>query len=407
MISQAALLSPISNRKTNITIQQGKSAHGKARMRMELSFVPLGRLDKQSTCWMVFTLWISLILVTPPLPCGATVLGDLAASMQPGTWADLNTNNISQAFGFTIDGASHNILPFSDDMVWDPVHHLAYFMGGDHIYDNASDWPRWVQYTENTNSWQILPRPYWFSPGTMHAYGHSALNPANGDFYHKRSGMNPDFFFKYTYATGTWSVLPTFPDFLGVAGAWEYFPELGGPVWTGRSVAYLFRESTGQWVKLANNLVFGDYSSFAKYNPVYHVMVFGGGANNQRKIYKLDSSGNITPLRDSPVDLYMANLVFTVDPVGGDYLVFTDDMVFRTYNVITDTWQNQTSSVPIWSTKYGGPAGHVVATPVGTYGVTMFVTCDYDTCQARLHKHTLSSPPLVQVPTTPTNLTVQ
>jgi len=57
-----------------------------------------------------------------------TPLRDLAASLQPGTWAELTTNNINATLGFT-GGASGNTFGFTENGVWDSVSGQFFFIG--------------------------------------------------------------------------------------------------------------------------------------------------------------------------------------------------------------------------------------------------------------------------------------
>ena len=58
----------------------------------------------------------------------ASVLSDLAASMAPGTWAEIATSNMAPSLA-NVSGASGIILYYSDDMVWNPSTQQAFFIG--------------------------------------------------------------------------------------------------------------------------------------------------------------------------------------------------------------------------------------------------------------------------------------
>ena len=58
----------------------------------------------------------------------ATALASLAASLQPGTWAELTTNNIAPTLAFT-GGASGITIAFSENGVWDPVSRQFFYIG--------------------------------------------------------------------------------------------------------------------------------------------------------------------------------------------------------------------------------------------------------------------------------------
>ncbi|PYV44930.1 MAG: hypothetical protein DMG06_04505 [Acidobacteria bacterium] len=145
----------------------------------------------------------------------------------------------------------------------------------------------------------------------------------------------------------------------------------------------------------------GDYHNFAEYNPVYKVVVFGGG-NGSRKLYKMSSNGMITALQDAPVDVGVQSSLFTVDPASGDYLVFSNtNSSFWVYKVQTDTWIQQAGTPPIFQPPVNETPVHgLVASPISTYGVDLFVDCQtQSSCVVRLYKHAgggaVTPPPLV------------
>ena len=59
-----------------------------------------------------------------------TPLGDLAASLQPGTWAELITNSIAPTLAFT-NGDSGMTFGFAEKGVWDGVSKQFLYIGGD------------------------------------------------------------------------------------------------------------------------------------------------------------------------------------------------------------------------------------------------------------------------------------
>src|SRR2546421_1786995 len=115
----------------------------------------------------------------------STPLGDLAASLQPGTWAELITNNIAPTLAFT-GGDSGMTFGFAEKGVWDGFSKQFVYIGGDHIPAPPAC-PRFVSYSESTNTWQILPNPLWFPcSGTgMHGYDHTAIDPVHRTLYHR------------------------------------------------------------------------------------------------------------------------------------------------------------------------------------------------------------------------------
>src|SRR5712691_8816285 len=77
---------------------------------------------------IVFALGLSRLYYTS---AASTALGNLVASMQPGTWAPLSTLNINQTLSNT-GGVSGTIFGYAEYIKWDSVGHRLYYMGSDH-----------------------------------------------------------------------------------------------------------------------------------------------------------------------------------------------------------------------------------------------------------------------------------
>ena len=333
----------------------------------------------------------------PAEPASAiSEMGKLAASMAPGTWAELKTKNIVETIGS--DGAGGALFGYSEGGAWDPATRQFLYVGGDH-----NGVAEFISYSADTNTWKRFPRPSWIpstnnGSSTIHGYDHNAINPATGDFYHRQFGLN--MVHKYRIATGTWSNLPPIAteDWLAGATGVEYYPELGGLIVVngagGKGSVYLFSEKTQGWSTLVSKLPMGQYHNFAEYSPAHKVMIFGGGHEDPGTLYKLDNAGKVTALKKPPIGLGIGKSIVTVDPIGGDFLVFGSNASFYAYDVIADSWKLQNGTVPFFSPTREGPIWQTNATPVSTYGVTMFVKFyrgEPSRAWVYLYKH--SSPP--------------
>ena len=347
---------------------------------------------------------------THSLSASTTPLADLANSLQPGTWAELATNNIAPTLAFT-GGASGNTFGFTENGVWDPLSRQFLYIGGDHAPTMPDTCPRFVSYHESTNTWQMLPEPAWFpcTPGTaMHGYDHTAIDPIHRNLYHRP--YNDMVVRKLDMSTNTWTNLPSIPTTVManrnccVGVAW--FPERNSLIYasvetSSNGSVIEYQESTGQWQRLGSsvpNLPMGTHQQFAEYNPVNKVVVFGGGAGSH-DIYKVDSLSQVTALQPAPISLGVEESIFTVDPVSGKYLVFNNLKQFWVYDVNQDTWDLQSGTPPIFNTPvYDPPVHGIVATPVDSYGVTMFVKCVSSDCHVYLYKHYPDNvPPTVSI----------
>ena len=128
----------------------------------------------------------------------ATVLGDLARSMSPGTWAELNCTGFTKSL---LDGGGgHHIFEYTDDAVWDPVTEQVLFLGGAHGGNQ-----KFISYNAETNTWRMEPLPSWAINQVGHAYDHNAIDQQNGIMYHH--SMDGRDTRRYVISTGSISIL--------------------------------------------------------------------------------------------------------------------------------------------------------------------------------------------------------
>ena len=59
------------------------------------------------------------VTVNPPPTPGTPALGPLAASMAPGTWAQLTVSNQNAVLG--VGPSSGTMLPYCNEMPWNPI----------------------------------------------------------------------------------------------------------------------------------------------------------------------------------------------------------------------------------------------------------------------------------------------
>jgi len=326
-----------------------------------------------------------------------TQLAQLAGSLTPGTWATLATMNINATL-LDPGGASGYITGDAESIKWDPLTRQLFFLGMDH-HPNTGQ--RFVSYSDSTNTWQILPQTSWMATGGVHhGYDHKALDVAHRYLYVRGQYMDRSVY-RYQIDTKTWERVQdnNVLEYSQCCGGWDYFPELNGVVWfqgsdtqsgsTFYGGLFLRDDLTGSWRRLGARATYvsGDYNNFAEYNPKHKVVIFGGGS---RDLYKLDSSGGVTTLNPAPVSIGNRSGVVTMDPVSGNYLVLSNtNNSFHSYNVASDTWQLLPAS-PIFQFQANPPNGGifgVVATPISTYGVSLFVQCATNNCVVRLYKH--------------------
>jgi len=328
-----------------------------------------------------YLLFIPLVLVQLT---HSTALGDLAKTMKPGTWEELSTNNLPKT---VIDnGVSGSSLGFAENGKWDPNSRQFLFMGMDH----GADMAKFIIYRESDNTWRRQPRPAYVKGN--HGFDHQAIDPIQGVFYLRV--YNSITIYRYVISTDSWSTLPAIPDnikgYIQVAGGLAFFPELGGLVFVngGGGDVFFYEEKTKAWSKPGSGLAMAQYHNFAEYNPIHKVIVFGGG-NGSSDLHKLDSNKQAKTMSNAPINIGTVwGSVFTVDPVSGDYLVMGGDESFRVYDVVNDAWKTQAGPAPVFAASRGDGCYNIIASPISTYGVTMFVTFDFEDSKVFLYKHT-------------------
>ena len=355
---------------------------------------------------LAFVLSSFVVLITPRFSTAGTALGDLAASMQPGAWAELVTSNIGTALQAPGSGGVGHILPYADGMKWDPTSRKVYYMGS----DDPGDGPRWVIYSEAANSWTVVPEQgnWWAGSGVMHQYNQLDLDPTAGVIYK----LTPDGvkWYKYVISSGTWTQLPnTGVQTYSCCEALVYYPEMSSVLMLNAGDVRRYNVTTGQFSWLSTPSSYGtSYHSIAEYNPIHKVVIFGGGNATSQDFYKVNSAGQITTLRTPPIDLESPRTELTYDPVTGTYLVFRMGKTFYTYDVLTDTWSLQpNTNIPadIWNGEAQNHL-HTLATPIATYGVVMFTTCKTGgSCKVYLYKHAPSTIDITP-PAVPRNLRI-
>ena len=327
--------------------------------------------------WLVISSLIILSLnsFSPTLASG-TVLGDLANSMQPGTFKTLQTNGFSNGAILAPSGPSNFITMFSDSAEWDPKYKTVHFIGASH--DNSLT--TYVRYADSTNSWATIPTP--IPNGTLHGYDHNAVNTTTGDFFHRP--FNNSTIHKFSPSNGTWSQFSLPESNFQITGGLEFFPEMNSLVYVDSHIGVWTRHlGTGSWTKRSNALPMGSYHTFIEYNPVHKVVIFGGGQNN-KTVYKMDSGGSITRMGDAPVGLGVGTdeSRVSVDPVSGDYIVLKSDRKMYAYNVVKDQWTTLGVTYPS-----GNPAWGTIEASIATYGVIMFIHYDFSNSAVYLYKH--------------------
>ncbi len=350
---------------------------------------------------------LPLILVALQSAGAATVLGDLAARMQPGTWAQLQTSGFDNGRLLEPCLDFSNIVEYADNATWDHISRRFLFYGASH---GSCYGQKFIIYSDVTNSWttgSLYPGSCSGREGCFeHAYHHNAINTANGEFYYRR---NENIWRYNINSQQQWTLLtdqtPGGENPSVCCGALSYFQEMNSLIWVNGGTRSIHRYdlSTGQWSTMASNVTMGYYDNVIQYNPVHRVMLLGGGRESGRIFYKLDAQGRLTRMKDAPFDAFVGTVysLVSVDPASGKYLVFRPGGQYYEYDITTDTWRLMPSQHPLTDT-YG--YFELVEAPITTYGVIMFVM--HSPARVYVYKHTSTSSIDTVPPAAPTNLKV-
>jgi hypothetical protein len=330
-------------------------------------------------------------------------IADLATSMKPGSWAQLNTNNFQSGAVLAPPGAG-SILEYTDRQVWNPVAKTVMIVGGSHTPSTGQCADTMaVQYAEATGTWSSLPNPCPnFDQSSFngianlgHAYDHNTIDTNTGNLYHRQYYSGNVAVFQQ--ATQTWTKFTNAyctGSSCEVAGALTYFADRNSLVMLdgddGVWEYALSQGTTGSWKQRASSAnragmspVLSGVSSYhneAEYSAQCHCVILGGG-NGSTTLYKYDASGKFTQIATAPAPVKIPDCsasngsILTVDPVGGDLLLWdfaTAGSQFYEYNPGTNTWKTVSIASPIFPGPDGGTC-QTVAIPISTYGVVMFV----------------------------------
>jgi hypothetical protein len=315
------------------------------------------------------------IILTAVMACAVlgSALGDLAASMQPKTWAELSTQGLVAATTGYATGCSSHLIGYADNAVWDPIGKKFLFLGAPHYC-----WPwKFIIYSESTNKWTngSLPASGMDVGGSQigHGYDHNAVDPTTGDVYHKPYHSRT----VYRYSNGSWSTHSTVPSSvmpsLGITGGLAFFPEINGLVYIqgADGGVYYSNKNTGQWSRITQGLAMGPYSNLIEYDRVNQRVYFGGG-NGSSDFYALDKDMKVTKKANVPITYGNSNggASMSIDPVTGTVFIFSYEGSNRyQYNPATNQWGSFTGATPPLSFNF-----NEINAPVSTHGVIMYMT---------------------------------
>jgi hypothetical protein len=333
-----------------------------------------------------------------------SAVSDLAATMQPRTWAKLSSK--INAPGVVVKSNGGNIFEYSNRAAWDPHHKRLYFCGSSHHGTFFNDC---AQYDTETDTWSSIGVPPGFcqdqcpsdAMNFMHGYDHNTFDTKRGVFY-MRTGQ---FLYQYNTLNSTWSQSSPMPDSCystGVAEVLEYFPDIDRVVflspWCQGSGAAYYDPSTDSWTLPQIPIPNGGYHLQGAYSKDGYI--YGGGGNYSSGMIRVDKHGVSEAMADCPVTCADVYSLFVGDPASGHPLLLQIDGTIYDLDPQSKTWTNTAITSNIY--LEGGYGGAVV-TPVSNDGVVMVAKMIYgQILEVWLYKHApFDGPPPLPPPEPP------
>lgn len=266
---------------------------------------------------------------------GTSGLSSVAASMAPGTWAQLNASTLD-VLGVvgSQGGVGGNMIPYSNQAVWDPVSKAIRYCGNDHHGGTSGYTLMEVQYLASSNAWSIVTNQI---PGITpsHGYGHIAIRPDTGELYVRQyaGGSGPETIFRKPVG-GSWAGNLSSPSVyrqVGCGSGW-WTGSLSGSqsmgaylLWSqGLGVLQIYDPGLNKWQQIDHADPGGDglYHGVLDYSRPRNVAVFGGGNAWPRKLWRLNSDRTVTALPDAPINVGVQRANLINDPVTGNFLIW-------------------------------------------------------------------------------------
>lgn len=363
---------------------------------------------------LLIPLWVQLAY--------GSALSQLAGSLQQGQFAELtpmagfNNGNVMIPTGGGCTAGDY-ITQYANKAVWNPIARQFQFVGAPHGNCGII---KTVIYNESANSWSVGPQPSSIVQ-PQHSYDHNTIDPLTGTMYWR--GFDSFSFYKMSSAAASWSSIASPPmSSRQCCGALEFFPNMGRLIFIdGDWGIWSYNPASNSWLHLARTsgndgtslpqYPMSSYTNFAAYSKL-GFLVFGGGS----KIYRMDSSGNITSLPSAPfgnVNIGTGAVCCSVaaDPATGNIIVIDGSGKLWELNPSSGSWSGKIVNTPSTFTTAGGTGESLISAPIPDYGVIMYVKCNDSTiCNVYLYKHGTGTPatpppPDATPPTTPNGLT--
>lgn len=325
----------------------------------------------------------------PPPPIGGdSSLADLAESLSPGEWGQLNSVTGQDATIGSQSGSSGSAITFGNSQPWNPHNQSIEIMGADHL-GGADYWIEHSRYSASTNSFSVI-HPRGFLSGIGHVYDHLSVNPHNGDVYFVPytgfTGSIP--LYRKPFGGGSYSQIFTFSPISDQAthgSAW-WSGAFDGAGSHGCFVLYDNGNGSGQlrcYDPLSASQIYSndnsapgsggdDYHTVVEYSPIHNVAVYGGGKANASRLWRLSSDGSVTSMPNSPMQIGMQDANLVNDPVSGNFVLMGSGQIWELNPTGSGSWRRM-GSVP---GGVGDPTAldAVVSSAITDFGVIAYIT---------------------------------
>lgn len=302
---------------------------------------------------------------------GKTELSKLAASMKPGTMAELKTTMPKGLWTSPPPSRGLHIAGWTDDAHWDS-------RTGQFLYMGMRQTRQFIAYSEEKNEWRVIEldkksdNPC-FQSKFGHIYSSNGFDHERSRFYHRYNGFESEglklqggisFF---DVPTEKWTKIPPIPENSTFRGqAIEYFSAMDGLILLAPKT-WVLKTGSQKWEPVGDSPVDG-YHSLIRHNPYRSEILMAGGNQQPRTVARITKAGKIEKLKDFPSDLSVRSDRITVDPLTGNYLILEDESK-KLYEFNPD----KSGYVPVENFKYPyGKYPMPVWAFIPEYGVVMW-----------------------------------
>jgi hypothetical protein len=325
---------------------------------------------------------------------GTTPLGNLAASMQAGSWAKLNVGNQDAVLG--VGSISGTMINYCNSMPWNPLSKVVEILGQDHNYPAM----RHVRFDAASNRFVLVADNAGI--GTGHGYDHVSLNPYNGDLYVRLySGFSGKIScMKKPFGASAFSAVPDVvaDDQVAMGTCWWPGTFVGGGA-QGSFMVFATGSANGSatdgvivaYNPLTNGWFYNQgskapfYGSGSTYHAVMehsakkNVAVYGGGNVAPDRLWRMDSSGAVQamPLVPSGKAVGIQRGLITDDPVTGNFLLLSAGELWELNPTGSGSWTALTGSrTPPSGVGIPGPSTiqAVICCSIPEHGVVVYIT---------------------------------